>query len=474
MSFTSPSFLVFFAFVYLAYWNLRRRGQNYLILISSLVFYGWWDWRFLFLLLFNAGIDFVAAHYIEKENDSIRRKAWLGFSLCSNLGLLGFFKYFNFFLDTLQVVLGKIGIAASPMVLQVILPVGISFYTFQALSYTIDVYRRRTPAVRDAVQYFSFITFFPHMVAGPIQQAHHFLVQFGRDRTFDWSQSVDGARQMLWGFFKKMVIADNLAPLVDTAFNNPASASGSQLLLATYFFAVQIYCDFSGYTDIAIGCARMFDLHMTRNFAYPYFSQSIPEFWRRWHITLSTWFREYLYIPLGGNRVGLARQSFNVMIVFLVSGLWHGANWTFLVWGFLHGVFFIVYEKLGMDGKSQMSEAAQSKFSLPSLILVLINFHLVCLAWVFFRANSLQDAILILGKIPHALIQLQPAIAESGRCLFLVLILVAVEWLYRLKMHPLQNDRWPWFCRWTVYYAIVIAILLLSPVKVTPFIYFQF
>jgi D-alanyl-lipoteichoic acid acyltransferase DltB (MBOAT superfamily) len=279
---------------------------------------------------------------------------------------------------------------------------------------------------------------------------------------------------MLWGFFKKMVVADNLAILVDVAYNNPSVASGPQLLLATYFFAVQIYCDFSGYTDIAIGCARMFDLHMTRNFAYPYFAASIPEFWRRWHITLSNWFRDYLYIPLGGNRVSPVRKYANVMIVFLVSGLWHGANWTFLIWGLLHGVFFLVYERFGLGGKSGNIGNSHRDLSLKCLVLIFINFQLVCFAWVFFRANSLQDSVAILRKIFSGWNDVMPIVSQSSSSLLLVVVLFVVEWLSRFKIHPLQNDHWPVFCRWATYYVLVISILLLSPVKVTPFIYFQF
>ena len=400
MLFTTPPFLIFLVTVFVLYWAVaNQRWQNGVILIASLVFYGSWDWRYLLLLLLVAGTDFLVARRMTEVVSPARKRLLLGISLATNLGALGFFKYFNFFASNLHGLLSLAGIPAEPFILRVLLPVGISFYTFQALSYTIDVYRGRIYAVENAVEYFCFITFFPHMVAGPIQQATHLLVQFEQERRFDWDHAVDGLRQMLWGFFKKMVIADNLGLYVTRAYGDVADATGWQLLWATYLFAFQIYCDFSGYTDIAIGCARLFALHMTRNFAYPYFSTNIKDFWHRWHISLSTWFREYLYIPLGGNRLGPRRTALNAFIVFVVSGFWHGANWTFVIWGILHGLYFLIYTQWIEKPKVMDGGGRNIAALLGRLGATLVTFHLVCLAWVFFRADSASTAFTILGKI---------------------------------------------------------------------------
>src|SRR5438270_2377903 len=388
MSFITPVYLVFLLIVWAIYWRLDKRGQNILILGSSFFFYGWWDWRFLLLLITTTGIDYAVALKMGREPMRARRRSWLLVSLVSNLGVLAFFKYFNFFSRSFSELLGALGLAADSVTLHIILPLGISFYTFQALSYTIDVYRGRLEPVRDAVQYYCFICFFPHLVAGPINFAKDLLQQFERNRHFDQAEAADGARQMLLGYFKKMVIADNLAPFVNTVYGNIAHASGWQLLWATYGFAFQIYCDFSGYTDIAIGSAKLFNLHLMRNFAYPYFSQSIPEFWRRWHISLSTWFREYVYISLGGNRTSKLRQAFNIAVVFLLSGLWHGANWTFVIWGALHGFFYLCYWIFAPRVGREDEEAPW----FVQAVRILFTFNLVCLAWVFFRAPSLSEA----------------------------------------------------------------------------------
>jgi alginate O-acetyltransferase complex protein AlgI len=474
MTFTTPAFILFLVVVWTLYWNLKRKGQNWLILLASLFFYACWDWRFLFLLFFNAGVDFLVALWIERASTPTIKKRWLLVSLISNLGVLGFFKYFNFFTTSFSAAFGALGLKSNPVLLHVILPLGISFYTFQALSYTIDVYRHRIPAVRDPIAYFSFICFFPHMVAGPIQQAKHLLVQFERDRNFDNAFVTDGARQMLWGFFKKMVIADNLAPIVNAAYADPHAVSGWQLLWATYCFAWQIYCDFSGYTDIAIGCARLFGFYMTRNFAYPYFSQSIPEFWRRWHITLSNWFRDYLYIPLGGNRVSALRHQLNIIIVFLASGLWHGANWTFLCWGFWHGLGFLVPAK---NAPVTNEETPGGPGVLPSprtLLLMIGTFHFVCLGWIFFRAESLAQAWLVIEKIGAALLAGNFVKPDQTRALPLIVILIVIEWLQRGRRHPLQIESWPRPVRWATYYIFIYLILARAELNYTPFIYFQF
>jgi D-alanyl-lipoteichoic acid acyltransferase DltB (MBOAT superfamily) len=419
-----------------------------------------------------------------------RRRFWLGLSLVSNLTVLGFFKYFNFFAASFSEFSSALGWQASPVTLQIILPVGISFFTFQALSYVIDVYRRDLPAVRDPIEYFAFIAFFPHMVAGPIQQAKHFLVQFHRDRQFNWEQSSDGARQMLWGFFKKMVIADNLAIFVNNTYGNIEQASGWMLFWATYAFAIQIYCDFSGYTDIAIGCARLFDLHMTRNFAYPYLSRSIPEFWRRWHISLSNWFRDYVYIPLGGNRVSPLRHKANIVIVFLLSGLWHGANWTFIIWGFLHGLFFLLPWKKGAERSAPADSAHSasadyaSSVALPTLApaswrdlpMIFLTFNLTCLLWVFFRAPDVTQALAVLQKIGIAMVSQPLGFSGERRVALCLIVLLAVEWfsLSHHRAHPLQIPHWPRPWRWAAYYVLALLIWVRFPLSYEPFIYFQF
>jgi alginate O-acetyltransferase complex protein AlgI len=467
VSFTSPVYLLFFVIVWLLYWQLDRRGQNILIVVASFIFYGWWDWRFLALLITTTGIDYAAALAMGREHEKSRRRRWLLVSLVGNLGALGFFKYFDFFSIQLAHLLTTFGLKTDPILLRMVLPLGISFYTFQALSYTIDVYRGRLEPVRDAVQYFCFISFFPHLVAGPINFAKDLLQQFDRDRFFDRGEAADGARQMLLGYFKKMVVADNLAPIVNAAYGNIAHATGWQLLIATYGFALQIYCDFSGYTDIAIGSAKLFNLHLMRNFDAPYLAQSIPDFWRRWHISLTTWFREYVYISLGGNRVGKARQTLNIAIVFLLSGLWHGANWTFIVWGALHGLFYLCFWFLS----GPRSDEDVSGWFVRSW-RTLLTFHLVCFAWIFFRAPSLNDAWLVITKISNIFV----APISHGFRIKILLLSAAVcllEWITR-RARGFAITKWHPVARWAFYYAIVFIVISYANLHYTPFIYFDF
>jgi alginate O-acetyltransferase complex protein AlgI len=470
VTFTTPVFLVFLTIVFGLYWFLPRKGQNLLLLAASLIFYGWWDWRFLLLLIGAAMIDYFAALGIAASESEKRRKWLLRLSLLGNLGTLAFFKYFSFFVDSMVSLIRSFGVPAEPWALRLILPVGISFYTFQALSYTIDVYRRRMQPVHDPVVYMGFITFFPQLVAGPIERATQLLGQFEQNRKFLPAEAVDGCRQMLWGFFKKLVIADNLALIVNEAYSDPAAASGSVLLWATYAFAFQIYCDFSGYTDIAIGCARLFGFRLMRNFAYPYFARDIVEFWRRWHISLSTWFRDYLYIPLGGNRVGPIRRKFNILAVFVVSGFWHGANWTFLVWGAIHGVFYLL---LG-GSRNQEGREESASLNMRDLASIVLTFHVVCLAWIFFRANSLAQAAEVVAKIASSLAGGQVGRPPSVMLLGLVVLLVCCEWLQRKRMHPLDLMDFPKPVRWVTYYATVGLIVTFAKIGYTPFIYFQF
>ena len=397
MTFTSLVFLAFLPTVLGFYWLLRVRSlQNALLVVASYFFYGWWDYRFCALMLVSSIVDYGIGLGLHERSSQRTRNLLLAISVVCNLGMLCVFKYVGFFVESLQQLGGQFGLNLSTGTLEIVLPVGISFYTFQTLSYTIDVYRRQLTPTRNLIDYLAFVSFFPQLVAGPIERATRLLPQFQRPRKFDWAVFSCGTRQILWGFFKKIVIADSLAPFVGAAYADPANASGPQLALATVFFAFQIYCDFSAYSDIAIGTAKLFNIRLMRNFAYPYFSQSFNEFWQRWHISLSTWFRDYVYIPLGGNRVSASRRRFNVLLTFLISGLWHGAAWRFLAWGALHGTV--------LAGEAHSSNAERrpdidrpgGKQFLPSIstcVRMLTVFGVVCLFWVFFRAHSMSDAI---------------------------------------------------------------------------------
>lgn len=476
MVFTSLTFIVFYVVVFAVYWQLGRRGQNRLIVISGLVFYGWWDWRFAVLLLFSTGVDYAVGLALEHESRERRRKAWLLLSLTTNLGILGFFKYFNFFTDSFVAFAGLFGLHPSPLTLRVVLPVGISFYTFQALSYTIDVYRRELETIHDPVRYFAFILFFPQLVAGPIERAKNLLDQFNVRREFNPATAPDALRQILWGFLIKVVIADNLAPIVSQAYDHSASTPGWQLLYATVCFAVQIYCDFAGYTHIGIGTARLLGIELMRNFAYPYFSRSIPEFWARWHISLSTWFRDYLYLPLGGNRVPHRRWMVNILVVFLVSGLWHGANWTFVAWGLCHALLYLAFSAATGHSRHNPSESPAGRSLVPSIAdaaKMLLTFTLTTLAWVFFRAPSIAVAADIFRRIAIDVVTTKPALMYKSAAIWIVL-LFAVEWVQRAHANPLHIEAVPRPLRWAVYYACLTAMFFFAPIHYTPFIYFQF
>jgi D-alanyl-lipoteichoic acid acyltransferase DltB (MBOAT superfamily) len=476
MVFTSLTFVVFYGLVFGLYWLLDKDDQNRLIFVSGLIFYGWWDWRFAVLLLVTTGVDYGVGLALERESRQGRRRALLIVSLVTNLGVLAFFKYFNFFADSFVRFSGLFGVHPSPTTLQIVLPVGISFYTFQALSYTIDVYRRELDAVHDPVRYFAFILFFPQLVAGPIERARNLLSQFEQRRVFNPATAPDALRQILWGFFVKVVIADNLSQVVARAYGDVAGTSGWQLLYATVCFAVQIYCDFAGYTHIAIGCARLLGIELMRNFAYPYFSRSIPEFWGRWHISLSTWFRDYLYLPLGGSRVSRARWVVNVLVVFVVSGFWHGANWTFVVWGLLHGLFYLAYSFAWPQSQRLAAAVPGGRSLLPSplsLLQMALAFSLTCFAWVFFRAPSVTVAVTILRKIAAGVLASPPAFTSKQAAIWMA-VLIAVEWTQREHQNPLHIERYPVAVRWAAYYAFATVIFMFAPIHYTPFIYFQF
>ena len=393
MLFQSIEFLIFLPIVFILYWFVfkKLKTQNALVLVASYVFYGWWDWRFLILIAITSGFSYWSGLLIKNNEGKPKAQKWICTgNIILNLLILFVFKYLNFFLESLVALFAIFGIQLDWVTLKIILPVGISFYTFQALSYTIDVYRKKIEPTKDAVAFFAFISFFPQLVAGPIERATNLLPQFQKQRHFDYATAVDGCRQMLWGFFKKVVVADNCAVYVNQVFENYLDQTGSTLLLAAILFTFQIYGDFSGYSDIAIGCAKLFGVKLMRNFNVPYFSRDIAEFWRRWHISLTTWFRDYIYIPLGGSRVSKAKVIRNTFIIFLVSGFWHGANWTFIVWGTYHAMLFLPLILLGKNRKNT-NIIAENKIlpSLKEFFQMLLTFLLVVIGWIIFRAESI-------------------------------------------------------------------------------------
>lgn len=478
MYFQSIDFALFLPIVFVLYWFVCQksiRAQNLLIVIASYVFYGWWDWRFLGLIAFSTLLDFLVAQQIARSTKSRSRKSWLWVSLVANLGLLGIFKYFNFFVDNFIQVFRIFGYELPSSSLDIILPVGISFYTFQTLSYTIDVYRGKLPASKDPIAFAAYVSFFPQLVAGPIERATHLLPQFLGPRHFDATKATDGLRQILWGLFKKIVIADNCAEYANQIFNHSADHNGSTLLLGSVFFAFQIYGDFSGYSDIAIGVSRLFGFDLMRNFAFPYFSRDIAEFWRRWHISLSSWFRDYLYIPLGGSRGSRLSTLRNTLIIFLVSGFWHGANWTFVAWGALHALLFIPLLLGGKHRHHLDTVAANSSFPTPKALLQMgFTFLSVCIAWVFFRAADLDQALTILQTIFSSSLLEVPTV-WTFEILTLLTGFILFEWQSRLAQHPLAviGSNWPRAARWSMYLFLLLLVWYFAG---TPqeFIYFQF
>ena len=476
MLFNSIDFAVFLPIVFLLYWllNGRLRAQNAFLIASGFVFYGWWDWRFLGLLIFTSGTDYLVAMGMERTSSDRTRKQLLAISLAANLGLLGFFKYYDFFVHSFHDAFTFLGLPFGLQTLGLVLPVGISFYTFQSLSYTIDVYRKQLKATHDPITFFAFVSFFPQMLAGPIERARHMIPQFEARRTFDPAWARDGVRQMLWGLFKKVVVADTCALYVNATFADHAHLPWTTLFLGAVLFAFQIYCDFSGYSDIAIGCARLFGLELMRNFAYPYFSRDIAEFWRRWHISLSTWFRDYLYIPLGGSRGNKGFVVRNTMIIFLVSGFWHGANWTFVTWGAVNALYFLPLV-LSSNNRSHIDTVAQGRLlpSLPDTARIIFTFVLTSIAWVFFRAATLGEAWDYLGRMFTFADGAMLKHIEPSPWPF-VLFLVVVEWIQREHQHGLHlTDRIPRPLRWGIYMMLLLAVVGLNGGNAT-FIYFQF
>jgi D-alanyl-lipoteichoic acid acyltransferase DltB (MBOAT superfamily) len=480
MTFTTLTFLIFFVVVFALYWSLHnRRAQNLLLVLAGYVFYGWWDWRYCLLMVAASFLDFFVGLGLNKTDVVWKRKLLLTCGLCGNLGMLGFFKYFNFFAENFQLLAAQLGWRVDPITLNVVLPVGISFYTFQTMSYSIDIYRRKLRGTTHLLEYLSFVSFFPQLVAGPIERATHLLPQFFKERVFSEAQATDGLRQVLWGLFKKMVIADNLAPIVDAAFGNPSAYNGAELALATFLFAIQIYCDFSGYSDIAIGIAKLLGFELMRNFAYPYFSQSVGEFWRRWHISLSTWFKDYVYFPLGGSRVSKPRMIFNVMVTFLLSGLWHGASWNFLIWGALNGLGVLPDILRPQHSRRNAAEMPVERLSAAALFKVLVTFTFICFGWIFFRAQTFANAMLVLKQIGTSFLSTAGGLLArydptEGRIFIILALFLALEWAKRAHHHPLALERWPQPARWIAFTALFWTVIYLGTYGSSTFIYFQF
>ncbi len=457
MLFNSIDFAIFLPIVFILYWfvfNKNLRLQNFLLLVASYVFYGWWDWRFLSLILFSTIVDYLVGININKKGTN--RKLLLWVSLLVNLGFLGVFKYYNFFVDNFIQAFSFFGNDIKIGILNIILPVGISFYTFQTMSYSIDVYRRKLEPTKDFLAFASFVSFFPQLVAGPIERATNLLPQFYKKRHFDYDKATDGMRQILWGLFKKIVIADNCAVFANQIFNNSAEMNGSTLVLGAIFFTFQIYGDFSGYSDIAIGTSRLFGFNLMQNFAFPYFSRDIAEFWRRWHISLSTWFRDYLYIPLGGSRGGTLMKVRNTFIIFLVSGFWHGANWTFIVWGLLNAMYFLPL-MLTNNNRNHLGVVAENR-TLPTIkefLSIILTFVLTVFAWIFFRAENLTHAFNYIGGIfSKSLFEIPQFEGKIHGVItiMLVVIFMLVEWINRENAHGLSffSDIKTVFLKWGV------------------------
>lgn len=479
MAFQSLHFALFLSLVFLLYWLLPHRFRWVFLLGASVWFYLGFGGAFLLTLGFSAALSWLAGLAIERAADARAKKRLLILAICLSLCPLFVFKYLGFFSGALSAALSPFGLRLQPVTLRLLQPVGISFYTFQTVGYEIDVYRGRVRAERHPGIYALFVCFFPQLVSGPIARAGALIPQLRRERDFDYAMASRGIRQLVWGFFKKMVIADHLAVFVDAVYQDPAACSGGALLLAVLFFSIEIYCDFSGYSDIAVGCARLLGIELCENFNSPYLAQSMRDFWGRWHISLSTWFRDYVYIPLGGNRVGRARHSLNLMLTFLLSGLWHGANWTFLAWGGLHGLARVGEERLGLSRRSASSAPGRA-------LRALLVFLFASAAWVFFRADTLESALYVLGHVFSGIaapgVYLRAALAFTGEHLFISkkLLLAALLLLTAFDAVSLRADvyalldRSPRFARWGLYLAVGLVTLLFHYHGDVSFIYFQF
>jgi alginate O-acetyltransferase complex protein AlgI len=479
MLFNSYEFLLFFPVVFLLYWFVFKqnlKAQNGFILLASYVFYGWWDWRFLSLIAFSSLVDYICGLKIWQEEESFKRKVYLGISLGVNLGLLAFFKYFNFFIDSTIQLLNTIGFQANPYSLQLILPVGISFYTFQTMSYTIDIYRKEIEPTRNIIAFFAFVSFFPQLVAGPIERASKLLPQFFKSRAFSYQQGSEGMRWILWGLFKKVVIADNCAVFADRIFNNPLDQSGSSFVIGAFLFTIQIYMDFSGYSDMAMGTAKLFGFRLSKNFDYPFFSVNIAQFWNKWHISLTSWFRDYVYIPLGGSRRGLARRIFNTFLVFLLIGLWHGAEWKYLVWGGVNAFFFIPIIVINHNYGQVNAKHSKNLNKSVYFLKVFSTFLIFTFGCLIFRSLSVSDAWFGIKQIFSSSLFQIPAV--SVRVYFILLLAffgIGMEWIGRKSDFALGRhvESWSKFKRYIIYMILIILIILFAQ-KERPYFYFQF
>lgn len=475
MLFNSIEFLVFLPIVFCLYWFLFKKNnqvQNAFVVFASYFFYGWWNWRFLILIAVTSFCSWFCGIQIDKSlctGNKKRAQAVNITNIVINLIILGFFKYYNFFVESFFDIFPSL--RNDQLLITVILPVGISFYTFQALSYTIDVYREKIKPTKNVIAFFAFVSFFPQLVAGPIERATNLLPQFLQKRKFDYATATDGCRQMLWGFFKKMVIADNCALFVDQIWKDIGSYSGSTLFIAAILFSFQIYCDFSGYSDIAIGTAKLFGIQLKRNFNVPYFSRDIAEFWRRWHMSLTTWFRDYLYIPLGGSRVGKWKVVRNTFVIFLVSGFWHGANWTFIIWGAFHAILFLPLILMGKNRR--YTDTVASGKLLPSakeICQIALTFFLATIGWIVFRADSIEHLCLFIKTMFSRSLLTIPQISIN---FVYIIILILVEWITRERKYEFDIHIKSKVCRYFIYYTIGLACVLLSTQQEN-FIYFQF
>ena len=475
MLFNSIEFLIFLPVVFCLYWfvfNKHLKLQNLLILISSYIFYGWWDWRFLSLIFLSTVVDYFVGIQIFNNKNTKKKKSFLWLSIVFNLGLLGFFKYFNFFIESWIDLLSSVGYEYQNVwSLNIILPVGISFYTFQTMSYSLDIYYNKLKPTKDFISFASFVSFFPQLVAGPIERASNLLPQILKNRKFNYNQGVEGLRLLLWGMFKKVVIADNLALSVNPIFENYYDFNGGVLLLGLIYFSFQIYCDFSGYSDIAIGTSKLFGFELMSNFKFPYFSRNIGEFWKRWHISLSSWFRDYLYIPLGGSQNGKWISLRNIFIIFIVSGFWHGANLTFIAWGLIHALLYIPLF-INDNNRKYISNTVSENSIIPSIkeiYQMLSTFIFVMITWVFFRSNSINDAFQYLYLM---IINLNMPDKYRFAILF-VLVIIISDWIYKKRMNgPINNLNQK--KNWILCYFLGLILLLFTEKNSNSFIYFQF
>lgn len=495
MLFNSIAFAIYLPIVFLLYWfvlNKSLRTQNLFLLVSGFVFYGWWDWRFLLLLVGMAVSNYFIGISIESSETERKSKSWLIIGLVVNIGVLCIFKYFNFFIESFIDFIYLFGYNLPHSSTRIVLPVGISFYTFLSISYIIDIHKKNLHANRNAVEVLLSLSFFPIILAGPIQRPSTLLPQIANKRVFEYDRAVDGMKQILWGLFKKVVIADNCAEFANQIFNNSAAYSGSTLLLGAVFFAIQLYGDFSGYSDIAIGTARLFGFNLMRNFAYPYFSRDIAAFWQRWHISLTTWFRDYVFLPLSfaisyrmtKERILFMKSDLFIYIVasiltWFLTGLWHGANYTYIIWGMIHGLFLILYQWQKKPRKKLLKRIGLNNDN-PFVVLTetFITLAIVAVAWIFFRANSIEHAFKYISEIFSSSLFTFPQFHGGINAYIALLfsgIAILIEWFGKEHDHPIAGigSNWPKTVRWAFYYTIAMSIFLFAG-KEQQFIYFQF